>query len=122
LITFAALLAFYLYNKTPAKIFPGDSLTYLLGATLATVAIVGNLEKAALIISIPFIIELFLKFRGKFQKTTVGYYKDGKVHSHYKKIYSIPHFLTRTGKYTEKQVVYSMILLQSIFSLLIWFV
>ena len=30
LITLAALIAFYLYNKYPAKILPGDSLTYLL--------------------------------------------------------------------------------------------
>ena len=30
-IAFMALLAFLYYNKYPAKIFPGDSLTYLLG-------------------------------------------------------------------------------------------
>src|SRR3989344_3565010 len=60
-VTFESLLAFYYYNKYPAKIFPGDSLTYFLGASLATIAIVGNIEKAALIISIPFFIEFFLQ-------------------------------------------------------------
>ena len=54
LMTFACVLAFYFYNKYPAKILPGDSLTYLLGGSLACIAIVGNLEKAALICSIPF--------------------------------------------------------------------
>jgi len=34
IITFCALLAFLLFNKYPAKILPGDSLTYLLGASL----------------------------------------------------------------------------------------
>ena len=120
LVTFAALLAFYLYNKTPATIIPGDSGTYLLGAALVTVAVLGNLEKAALIISIPFIIEFILKARGKFRKVTVGYLENGKIKSHYKKIYSIPHFFTRTGTYTEKQIVYFMFFIQLIFSGLIW--
>jgi len=44
-ITFAALIPYHFYNKYPAKILPGDSLTYLLGAVLATMAIVGDLEK-----------------------------------------------------------------------------
>ena len=122
LITFATLLAFYFYNKLPARILPGDSLTYLLGATLATVAIVGNLERAALILSIPFIVEFILKARGKFKKTSVGYIKDGKLHSHYKKVYSIPHFFMRKGKYTEQQIVSFMFIIQLIFSGLIWVV
>ena len=122
LITFAALLAFYYFNKYPAKIFPGDSLTYLLGAVLACIAILGNLEKATLICSIPFFIEFVLKARGRFKMQSYGYYKDGKVQSMYKKIYSIPHILTRTGKFTEKQVTYFMMLVELVFASLIWFI
>ncbi len=122
LVTFAALLAFYIYNKYPAKILTGDSLTYLLGAVLATIAIVGDLEKAAIIISIPFFIEFFLKLRGKFKMQTVGYLKHGKINSHYAKAYSLPHLVTRTGKFTERQVVYFMYLIEFIFAALIWFV
>ncbi len=121
-VTLAALFAFYLFNKYPAKILPGDSLTYLLGAVLAAIAIVGNLEKAALILSIPFILEYLLKLRGKFKKQTIGYLKNGKIHSHYTKIYSLPHIFTRTGKYTEQQVVYFMYLFQLLFAVLIWVV
>ncbi|MBU4501412.1 MAG: hypothetical protein KKA79_02375 [Nanoarchaeota archaeon] len=120
LITFAALIAFYFYNRYPAKILPGDSLTYLLGGVLASIAILGNMEKAALIVSIPFFIEFFLKARSKFRAQTYGYYKGGKVQSKYKKIYSIPHFFTRTGKFTEKQISYIMILITLVFSSLIW--
>lgn len=122
LVTFAALLAFYFYNKYPAKFLAGDSLTYLLGAVLATIAIVGDLEKAAIIISIPFFVEFLLKLRGKFKMKTVGYLKKGKVHSNYSKIYSLPHFFTRTGKFTERQVVYFMYLIQLFFAVLIWLV
>ncbi|MBU2639162.1 MAG: hypothetical protein KKG75_00465 [Nanoarchaeota archaeon] len=119
-ITFCSLIAFYYYNKVPAQILAGDSLTYLLGAVIACIAILGDIERAALISSIPFVFEFFLKARGKFKKQSYGYYEDGKVHSLYDKIYSIPHFFTRTGKFTEKQVVYFMIIIQLIFSSLIW--
>ena len=121
LITLFSLLAFYLYNKYPAKILPGDSLTYLLGGVIAVIAILGNIEKAALIASIPFFIEFILKLRSKFKAKSYGYYYNGKIKSyHNNKIYSIPHILTRTGKYTEKQVFWFMILVELFFSSLIW--
>tara|TARA_Y100000310_G_C20697615_1_gene826808 strand:- start:1060 stop:2067 length:1008 start_codon:yes stop_codon:yes gene_type:complete len=122
LMVFTSLCAFWLFNKYPARILPGDSLTYLLGGTLASIAILGNLEKAALIISIPFFIEFFLKMRSNFSADTYGIYVNGKVRSKYDEVYSIPHFLTRTGNYTEKQIVNSMIGLTMFFSLLIWVV
>ncbi len=121
-VTFAALLAFYYYNKYPAKIFPGDSLTYFLGAALATIAIIGNIEKAALIVSIPFFIEFFLKARGKFKKQSFGYYENGKVKSLYGKVYSIPHLFTIKGRFTEKQVVYLILLIELVFAGLVWVV
>jgi UDP-N-acetylglucosamine--dolichyl-phosphate N-acetylglucosaminephosphotransferase len=120
LLTFTSLIGFYFYNKYPAKILPGDSLTYLLGGTLAVVAIIGNIERAALIISIPFFIEFFLKSKSRFKAQSFGYYKDGKIKSIYNKIHSIPHILTITGKYTEKQVVYFMISIELVFASLIW--
>src|SRR3989344_722441 len=120
LMAFCALLAFFYFNKYPAKIFPGDSLTYLLGAIIASIAIIGNIEKAALIVSVPFIIEFFLKLRGGFKKQSYGYYYKGKVRSHYNKIYSLPHIFTVTGRFTEKQVTLFMILIEFIFCSLIW--
>jgi len=105
LVAFGALLAFYHYNKSPAQILPGDSLTYLLGGLIATVAIIGNIERAALIISIPFIAEFFLKARSKFQAQSYGEpYKDGKVIKKTDKIYSLTHIFLRTGKFTERQI------------------
>ena len=121
LMVFLPLLIFFYYNKVPAKIIAGNSLTYLLGGTLATIAIIGNIEKAAFIISIPFFAEASLKFRGKLKKTTVGYEKNGKIYSQYAKIYSLPHFFMN-GKYTEKQIVYFMFCIELIFALAIWVV
>ncbi|MBI2507699.1 hypothetical protein HYV89_01990 [Candidatus Woesearchaeota archaeon] len=121
-VVFSSLIAFYIFNRYPARILPGDSLTYLLGGILASIAIVGNLEKAALILSIPFLIELILKMRGRFKKQSYGYYLNGKVKSHYDKIYSLPHIFTKTGRFTEKQIVYFFVVLELIFGGLIWIV
>ncbi|MBW3015839.1 hypothetical protein KY330_05420 [Candidatus Woesearchaeota archaeon] len=117
------LVAFFIFNKVPAKVLPGDSLTYLLGAAIVSIAVVGNIEKAALIVSIPFIVEFFLKLRSRFKAQTYGKVTDdGKIKSIYERIYSIPHFFTRSGRFTEKQVVAFMILIQMVFSGLIWFI
>ncbi len=121
-VTFSSLIVFYYFNRYSAKVLPGDSLTYLLGASLACIAIVGNLEKATLICSIPFFIEFILKSKGKFNIKSYGYYEKGKIKSFYDKIYSIPHIFSRTGKYTEKQIVYFCILMELFFSSLIWLV
>ncbi len=122
LVTFGALIAFYYYNKYPAKILAGDSLTYLLGGVIALIAILGNLEKAALIIAVPFFIEFILKARSKFKAHSFGYWDNGKVRSLHDKIYSLPHILTRTGKYTEKQVTYTLIIFEIIFAGIIWLI
>ena len=123
LATFASLLAFFKFNFVPAKIFPGDSLTYLLGAVLACVAVLGNMEKAVIIVSIPFAIEFFLKARSGFKARSFGYYKNGKIASyHGKKVYSLVHLFTRTERFTEKQIVIFLMIFEFLISLLIWVV
>jgi len=120
-VTFAALLAFIRFNWSPAKILPGDSLTYMLGGVLACIAILGNMEKAVMIIAIPFAIEFFLKARSRFKAKTFGKWSKGKIASlHGNKIYSIPHLLTRTKRFTEKQIVWILLLFVFLISLLIW--
>lgn len=123
LVVFAALLAFLWFNWSPSKILPGDSLTYLLGGALACIAILGNMEKAVGIIAIPFAIEFFLKARSKFKAHSFGYWKNGKLASHHgDKIYSLTHIFLRTGKFTEKQIIASLVLFEFLISLLIWVV
>lgn len=120
LLIFASLIAFFIYNKYPAKILPGDSLTYLLGGSIVTIAVLGNIEKAAIIASIPFFIEFILKLRSKFKAKSYGKYSNGKIKSYYNKIYSLPHLLTISGTHTEKQITTFFIVLELIFCLLIW--
>src|SRR3990167_7565257 len=41
----ASLFAFYVFNHFPARIFPGDVMTYAVGALIAGIAILGNIER-----------------------------------------------------------------------------
>jgi len=106
-----SLLAFLIYNFFPAKVFPGDSLTYAIGGVVAIVSILGNFEKIALFFFIPYILETFLKARGKLQKQSFGKpSKEGILKLKYNKFYSLTHIsifvLNKTkNKATERKVV-----------------
>jgi len=124
LIMVSSLIAFYLYNKFPAKVFPGDILTYSIGALIAIMAILGNFEKIALFIFIPYIIETILKLRGKLNKSSFGIPdKDNNLKIPYNKIYGLTHlsiFILShlKNKVKEKHVTYLIYLFQIIICLL----
>lgn len=116
----AALFAFLIYNWYPAKILPGDSLTYLLGAVVASGVIFGNIERAGVIVLFPFFIEFLLKLRSRLKASSIGKLReDGKIDPPYgKRIYSLTHIVMNLGKFTEKQIVIILILIQIFFSIL----
>jgi UDP-N-acetylglucosamine--dolichyl-phosphate N-acetylglucosaminephosphotransferase len=101
----ASLFAFYIFNVNPAKVFPGDVLTYSVGALIAAIAIVGNVEKIALFFFIPYFIEVVLKLRAKITIRQKGFVQnfgvpneDNSLELRYKKIYSITHLSLWTLK------------------------
>ncbi len=116
-----ALLAFLIYNKYPAKVFPGDSMTYALGGFIGAVAIVGSFERIAVFFYIPHILEVFLKLRGGLKKSSFGKpQKDGSIDLLYDKVYSLNHLailiLKKLGiKSTEKKAA----ILINIFQILV---
>ena len=57
-----ALIAFLYFNKYPAKIFPGDTGTLIIGATIVSIAFIGRVKLIALIVLLPNIIDAALKF------------------------------------------------------------
>ncbi|MCQ2976827.1 MAG: multidrug transporter [archaeon] len=57
-----ALIAFLIFNKHPAKVFPGDTGTLIIGAAIAAIAFIGRMKLIAFIILIPNIIDAALKF------------------------------------------------------------
>ncbi len=101
----SAVLAFLVFNWYPAKIMPGDSFVYALGATIAVVAIIGNMEKFALYVFAPWLLEFLLKCRSGFKAENFGYLcKDGTLKTQYPKSYSITHLVMKSGRFKEWQV------------------
>ncbi|MGY4884234.1 MAG: glycosyl transferase family 4 [Nanobdellota archaeon] len=116
----ASLLAFYIFNINPAKVFPGDVLTYSIGASIAAMTILGNSEKIALFFFIPYLIETVLKLRGGLKKQSFGKPNpDGSLELPYDKIYGLEHLailllkkIKPSKKVYENEVVYSINLFQ----------
>lgn len=114
LIMVAGLLGFYLFNKYPAKVLPGDVMTYSVGAMIASVAILGNIEKIAVWFFVPYIIEFFLKSRGKYKKQSIAKLNEkGGLDMPYKKFYGLEHIaiyilkkFKKEGEVHEREVVY----------------
>ena len=104
LVMVGSLLVFYLFNKNPARVFPGDSLTYSIGAMIAIMAILGNMEKIAVFVFIPYILETGLKLRGKLKKYSFGRPReDNSLELKYNKIYSLNHLAIYVlSKFKEK--------------------
>lgn len=120
LIMVFCLGAFYIYNKYPSEIFPGDTMTYSIGAIIGCVAILGNVEKIAIFFFIPYIVETILKSRGKLKKESfLKLEKDGSLEVPYEKIYSLSHLavfvlkkIKPNKKVYEKEVVYAINIFQ----------
>lgn len=119
-----SLAGFYIFNKIPSKIFGGDSLTYQIGALIGCIAILANMEKIALLIFTPYIIEFLLKARGRFKKESFAKLnKDGSLSLRYNKIYGLEHVIIALKnkfrrKAYEKDVLMSLFLIQFLFVIL----
>ncbi len=128
-VAVAALLAFLLFNWYPARVFPGDSLTYAIGALIAIIAILGNMEKLALFLFIPFFIDAVLYFKARVIDKA-GYVqafgkpnKDGTLEMPYRKIYDSTHLAIMLikrikKKVYERDVVVSILALEAILAVL----
>lgn len=121
--TVFALVAFLLYNRYPSKVFPGDVLTYPVGAIAAIVAILANLERFAVMLFSPYAIEVFLKARGKFRpKWPAKVLEDGSL-AVKEKCYSVPHLAISVlrkvkGNAREQEVVAAVLIFELAVALL----
>ncbi len=118
----AALVGFLFFNAYPARVFPGDSLTYSIGALIAAIAIVGNMEKFAVILFIPYFIELAFNVKSRFKKECFGLPKrDGSLQPP-EKITSLTHIFMKLTR-SEKGTVSSLLLIEVILGLVltIWY-
>ena len=122
-IACASLLAFLMFNWYPAKVFPGNSFSYAIGALIATIAILGNMERIALWLFIPYYLEIVLYLKARhidkmgdvqaFAKTN----DDGSLELPYNHLYDTTHVaiwvLKRLkAKVYERDVVLFVVALQ----------
>lgn len=116
-----AFLAFMRFNWFPAQIFPGDALTLMMGATIAAVSIIGNMEKLGLMLFGLYFIELVLKARSKMQAQSFGIPQPDGTLKAPEKIGSLTHVVMRwgKGKWNEKQVVLVLLGLQLLIALVV---
>ena len=110
-IMLGALISFLYYNWTPAKIFPGDTMTYAVGALAACVAIIGDMEKITVFLFFLYGVDFLMQARGRFKKEAFGKVNsDGTLTLPFSGIYHLTHLaisiLNRyKGSVYEKDVV-----------------
>jgi len=127
-IVCACLLAFLAFNWYPAKVFPGNSFSYAIGALIATLAILGNMERIAVWLFILFFLEIALYLRARvidkmgdvqaFAKPN----EDGSLELPYKHIYDTTHLAIWVlqkvkGKVYERDVVLFLIAVQALIAI-----
>jgi len=69
---FFSLLAFLFFNKYPAKVFPGDTGTLMIGGAIGISVIIGGNVVLGIIVLIPQIMEFIIKSRVRFQGVKYG--------------------------------------------------
>lgn len=117
LLTLSVIIPFFLFNKYPAKIFPGDIGTLGMGAMFACIALFGSLE---VIVFCAFLLHIFNGFyvlssvRGFFEssellenKSDIFVTDDDKIVASDKKdaALSLPRLIAAKGPISEKKLV-----------------
>ena len=121
-----ALLAFLIYNWYPARIFPGDTLTYSVGALIACVAILGNMEKFAVVLFLPYFADFVLPLRARMRvEAYANVRKDNSLDMPYSRVYDVTHVAIYVlkkikGKVYEKDVVLAILLIEILLGVLVF--
>jgi UDP-N-acetylglucosamine--dolichyl-phosphate N-acetylglucosaminephosphotransferase len=122
-VLISALVAFMIFNWYPAKIFPGNAFTYLVGAMIAVLAIFGNAEKLALILFIPYYLDFLLPLRKRMNVEAYAKVNpDGSLDLPYNGIYDVTHLFIKIikgikGKVYERDVVIGILVTEIIIAL-----
>lgn len=119
---FGALVAFLFFNRFPAKIFPGDAGTLIIGAALFTSMILSKTGLLGGVIFIPYIADAALKYlsvgimtRESQSPTTL---KDGKLYIPKNSNMSLTRLLLRIRPMTESEVVRRVWAVEAVFVVL----
>jgi UDP-N-acetylglucosamine--dolichyl-phosphate N-acetylglucosaminephosphotransferase len=124
----AAMLAFYYFNRYPARVFGGDTGSLAVGAALGALAILGGIEAVVVVAMIPFIMNAFsglasvggLYERREIAERPIKLLKNGKLQASTKKEapITLARIILASGPLGEREIVRRMIFLTVISSIL----
>ncbi|MEM2145943.1 MAG: hypothetical protein QW279_11320, partial [Candidatus Jordarchaeaceae archaeon] len=123
-ITAAVLTSFLIFNWYPAKIFPGNGFTYMIGGIIACASILANVERLAIILFIPYFIDLLLKAKSKMKAEAFAEVdSNGFLKNPYNGYYALPHvvidfIIKMKGKTNEREVVIFIFLIEALLALI----
>lgn len=128
---FAALLAFYYFNRFPAKVFGGDAGSLAVGAAVGALAILGRIETVIIVALIPHIMNAFyglasvgrLYERREILQRPTKLLDDGKLEANAERgaPVTLARLILAAGPLEEREVVRRMMFLTLISSLLALF-
>jgi UDP-GlcNAc:undecaprenyl-phosphate GlcNAc-1-phosphate transferase len=123
-----SLCAFYLFNRCPARVFPGDTGTLAVGAALGALAVIGRIEVVTIVAVAPYIMNAFyglasigrLYERREVRSRPVRLRNDGKLEATPSKNAPVTfaRLILAKGPMSEQQIVRSMIMLTALSSAL----
>lgn len=121
LVLFGSLVAFYLFNRYPARVFGGDAGSLAVGAAVGALAVIGRIELVTIVALVPYIMNAFyglasvgrLYERREIKPRPVRVRGDGKLEATTERL--APVTLTRLilaeGPMSEREIVRVMQLL-----------
>ena len=125
---FAVMLAFYYFNRFPAKIFGGDTGSLAVGAALGALSILGRIETVMIVALIPQIMNAFyglasvggLRERREIRQRPVRLMSDGLLEANAEKgaPVTIARLILAAGPLSEKDIVRGMMVLTLVSSTL----
>jgi len=116
LASLGALLGFWIYNRYPAKVFPGDVGTLSFGAMLALVLVYGKIEFLAALVLAPYFLQFFLHLLRVLRHVKDSRHplvsKDGTLIAPRHDPYKVMYLLLRLRPMKENEVVRYLYLVQ----------
>ncbi|MCA9547929.1 MAG: hypothetical protein KC613_26170 [Myxococcales bacterium] len=107
-----ALLAFLAFNRWPARVFPGNVLTYGVGGLIGGVVVLGAPEgPGPWVLLAPYLAQMALKARGRFRVESFARPRpDGTLENRQPGWYGLEHLAVAAwgGRATERRVVGSL--------------
>jgi UDP-N-acetylglucosamine--dolichyl-phosphate N-acetylglucosaminephosphotransferase len=124
----AAMLAFYYFNRFPAKVFNGDTGSLAVGAALGALSILGRIETIMIVAMIPFIMNAFyglasvggLYERREIRQRPIRLLSNGLLEASTEKCapVTVARLLLAAGPLSERAIVRGMMVLTVVSSLL----